>query len=332
VSFGLGPIGLAIADALLDREGIELVGALDARDDLVGRDLGEFLSREPTGVVVGNDLGSVLDKQIAGVVVQATSSRLEDVAAQLEPIIDLGWNVLSTSEELTCPSAADRALASAIDGMAQEGGVTVIGAGVNPGFVMDVLPLLLSGLCLRVDSVAVRRIVDTNQRRPQLQTKVGVGLTADEFHRRVQDRRLGHVGLRQSTHLIATALGWDTNEYSETIEPVLAPEGISAPIGPVAAGDASGVRQVATLRADGRERVQLHLEMYAGAEPEDRIEITGEPSFLQIVPGGLNGDIATAALIANLVPAVQDARPGLLTMSELLPLACAQGRRAVLNA
>lgn len=332
VCFGLGPIGLGIADALLDRADVEIVGAVDVSDSLAGKDLGRCLAREATGTSISQDPTAILSGQAGEVVVHATSSRLADVIPQLEAIVSSGWNVLSTCEELTYPAAADPALAASVDRMASEAGVTVLGAGVNPGFLMDALPLLVSALCLRVDSMLVRRVVDTNQRRPQLQAKVGVGMTADEFAARAKTGRLGHVGLKQSGYLIAARLGWSNLEYAEHLAPVIAAEETETGLGPVQAGDVLGQRQSATLRADEQLRLRLELDMYAGAEAEDRIDIVGAPPISHVVPGGVNGDIATVALLSNLVGLLEEARPGLLTMSDVLPLACASRQLTALGA
>ena len=329
VSLGLGAIGLAIADAVFDKADIELVAAVDASDALAGRNLADVLPNAPAGLAISSDLSNVLDREEKGVVIQATSSRLEDIAPQLDTIIGYGWNVLSTSEELTHAHAADSTLALHVDQLASQMGVTVLGAGVNPGFLMDVLPLLLSGLCLRVDSIYVRRVVDTNARRPQLQAKVGVGMTKGDFEAQAEEGRLGHVGLRQSAHLIAETLGWTNLRYTESLAPVVAAEETVAPIAAVREGGVIGQRQLATVQADGEERVRLELEMYAGADAEDRIHIDGEPSIQQVITGGVNGDIATASVMANLVKAVEDARPGLITMADLLPLACAPARVSI---
>jgi 4-hydroxy-tetrahydrodipicolinate reductase len=331
VSFGLGPIGLGIAESLLDREDVEMIGAIDASDSLAGKDLGHCLSREATGTVIVQDPAIVLNGGEGGVVVHATSSRLADILPQLETIVGFGWNVLSTCEELTYPAVADPALAAALDRMASKAGVTVLGAGVNPGFLMDALPLFLSAVCLRVDSILVRRVVDTNQRRPQLQEKVGVGMTADEFAFRAESDQLGHVGLRQSAYLIATRLGWRNPEYAEHLVPVIALEDTETHLGPVRAGAVLGQQQSATLRADQRHRLRLELDMYAGAEGEDRIEIYGAPSISYVVPGGVNGDVATVALMTNLVRVLDEARPGLLTMSDVVPLACIPKQVAALE-
>jgi 4-hydroxy-tetrahydrodipicolinate reductase len=323
--FGLGPIGCGIARALLERGQADVVAAIDSDERLIGRDLGEVLGQPAVGVSVAGSAPEALDPSAPGVVVQATSSRLTTVMAQISEITARGWSVVSTCEELVYAPAADPALAGELHRLASDSGVTVVGTGVNPGFVMDVLPLVLTGACLRVDAVTIRRTVDTNQRRPQLQRKVGVTMTSDEFERRVSAGGLGHVGLKQSVYLIADRLGWSELEYAERLEPILADTTVETPIGVVGAGDVLGQHQVATLRSSEQLRISLMLDMYAGAKAEDRIEIVGEPPLTQVIAGGVNGDIATIAIVANLVPVVESAAPGLWTMADLLPLRCATG-------
>ena len=322
VSLGLGTIGLAIADAILRNASVEIVGAVDASDAFAGKHLQAVLSKAPAGVMISGDLSSALTSE-GGVVVQATSSKLSAVMPQLEVAIGEGWNILSTSEELMYAHSADPGMAAKIHELALHNGVSVLGAGVNPGFLMDVLPLVLTGVCLDVKSVFVRRIVNTNARRLQLQRKVGVGMRRTDFEAEAAAGRLGHVGLRQSALLIADTLGWTNLHYEERLTPVLATKEMITPVATVPADDVVGQHQVATVHSDGQERVRLELQMYAGAEAVDEIQIEGEPSIHQVVLGGVNGDIATAAVISNLIGAVEAARPGLLTMAQLLPMACA---------
>jgi len=100
-------------------------------------------------------------------------------------------------------------------------GVRVLGTGVNPGFVLDALVLALSGAVQSVTSVHGLRVVDVSARRPQLQRKVVVGLTREEFDRRLATGRAGHVGARESASLIAAGLEWDLDRLKETLSPVI---------------------------------------------------------------------------------------------------------------
>lgn len=316
--YGLGPIGLAIAAVLCERSGVSVTGAVDIDPAKVGGDLSDLLDRPAPVVTIAREASQALGD---GVAVHATGSQLAAVEPQLAGLLENGWNVLSTCEELVYPQAADPAIAERLNALARRHGRTLLGAGINPGFLLDALVLVLSGACTVVRAVQVRRVVDTNARRIPLQQKAGVGLTSAEFRARAQAGRIGHVGLRQSALLVAARLGWQVDDYSEQIEPVIAESPMQTGLGIIPAGDVIGQRQRAAVLSGGREVLRYDLQMSAGAPASDDIEIDGSPPIRQHVSGGINGDIGTAAVIANLVPVVAAARPGLLTMADILPLA-----------
>ncbi len=306
VHYGLGPIGLGVARVLLDRPRVRVVGAVDASPDLQGRDLGELLDREPLGLTV---VGAAEAVPQADVVVHATQSRLVQVEPQILELVSRGSNVVSTCEELSYPWFHHKASAERIHEAARAAGVTVTGVGVNPGFVMDLLPVILSAPCRRVQRVTVERRVDIRTRRLPLQRKVGVGMTEDEFHAAVQAGLVGHVGLGESVAMIAAGLGWTLEAIVDQVRPV------------VRDGRVEGLRQSATGVVDGQDRLRLDLTMALDLEdPLDRVRIEGDPSLVSEIPGGLHGDVATCALVANALPLVHAAPPGLRTVLELPPL------------
>jgi 4-hydroxy-tetrahydrodipicolinate reductase len=209
-------------------------------------------------------------------------------------------------------------LARKLDRRAKEADVTVLGAGVNPGFVMDVLPLVLTSPCQEVRSIAISRVVDTSTRRMQLQIKTGAGLSPTEFRFRVSDGSIGHVGLRESLFMIAETMGWSLDEVKESIEPIIATRRWETGAFIVEKGRVAGVRQTAVAMAGNREAIRLDLQMALGAEqPRDSIVIDGKPPINLTIAGGIQGDQATAAIMVNLIPAVVKARSGLLTMRDL---------------
>lgn len=306
VQYGLGPIGLGVARVLVERPGIRVVGAVDVSPDLQGRDLGELLEREPLGVVVTGTLQGVPAAEVA---VHATQSRLVQVEAQILELVRRGTNVVSTCEELSYPWFHHRAAAERIHEAAEAAGVTVTGLGVNPGFVMDLLPVLLTAPCRTVRRVLVERRVDVRARRLPLQRKVGVGMTEEEFQAGVQAGVVGHVGLSESVAMIAAGLGWTVEAIVDQVRPV------------VRAGRVEGLRQSASGIVGGEERVRLDLTMAVDLEdPVDRVRVEGEPSFVSEIPGGLHGDVATCAIVANALPLVRAAPPGLRTVLDLPPL------------
>jgi 4-hydroxy-tetrahydrodipicolinate reductase len=319
VHYGLGPIGIEVARLVAERAALRSVGAIDISPELAGRDLGELLGGEATGVAVG-DADGVLTQARGAVVAHCTGSSLERVLPQLLECVEAGASVVSTCEELSYPWAQAPELARRLDEVAAQNGVTVLGTGVNPGFAMDYLPVVLAGASRRVDSVAVHRVQDAGVRRVPLQRKVGAGLAVEDFDEVVRAGTVRHVGLPESAQALAAAFGWKLTELRDEIRPVVAERPTPSALGEIAAGSVAGVWQEATGFVDGREAVRLTLQMSVGAEnPRDEVALSGDPDVSLVIPGGLHGDVATAAVVVNAIPLVTAAAPGLRVMAELPP-------------
>lgn len=316
VVMGLGDIGRAIARAALGRPDLRLVAAVDAAT--AGRKLADLIGTPCPDLVVQTDARKALAAAKGGVLLHATESRLEAVRPQLEAAVRAGLHVVSTCEELAFPWASDAAAADALDALANDRNVAVLGTGVNPGFVLDRLPALLAQLTGPVRHVRALRAVDAGRRRSALQRKVGIGLTEDGFWEAEERGDVGHVGLGESAWLAADGcgLGLEGLEVDEEIEPVLADEDRGGPV-PVKRGQVAGVRQVARAFADGREVVRLELEIHLGVTaPRDEVELDADPPIRVEVPGGVDGDRATAHAVVNAVPALVELR-GLVTVLNL---------------
>jgi len=189
---------------------------------------------------------------------------------------------------------------------------------VNPGFVMDKLPLTITSVCQRVDSVQIVRIQNASTRREPLQRKVGAGMTRGEFERAVADGKIKHMGLRESLMLVGNGLGVEFDHVSdEKIAPIVAEREITTQYLKVAPGQVAGVHQ--TIEGKGRINVSLELRMYVGAEDvaADRVIVRGVPDVEMEIKGGIHGDRATAAMVVNAIPRVISARPGVLTMDDI---------------
>ena len=324
IHYGLGAIGSQIARLLLSREGMRSVAAIDIDEGKAGRDLGTVIGLDrPLDIPVSRTLASALEGKEAEVVIHSTGSFLESVAPQLWEIINAGLNIVSTCEELAYPTAQHPKLAVEIDARAKERGVTVLGTGVNPGFIMDTLPLVITGVCQEVQRIHIKRRVDAGGRRFNLQRKAGVGLTLAQFQGGVNARWVGHIGLRESVAAIAGALGWELDAIEESLEPVTAERPISTQFLEVEAGQIAGLHQVGRGIKGGEEVITLDLEISVGLErAKDTISVEGRPS-VKLTIEGVHGDMATAAMVVNALPRVVDAPPGLVTMADL-PLVCAR--------
>ncbi len=318
VFVGLGPIGQEAAALALKRSYLEVRGAVDIDPQKAGQDLGDLIGLgRRLGLGVTADLQRALDEASPDVVVLCTGSYFPQIYGQLITIIEAGASVVSTCEELVYPWAGYPDQARQLDMLAQKHGVTVLGTGVNPGFVMDTMALFFSGICQQVRRVSACRVVDAATRRRPLQEKVGAGLTPEQFEAAVQAGRVRHVGLRESAYLVAAGLGWRLTDYQERVEPVIAAEPVATEYVTVRPGEVAGVRQVGQGFRDGEPVVELRLEMYVGAKnPRDTITIDGVPP-LEVEVVGTHGDRATAAIVVNAIPRVVEAPPGLLTMKDL---------------
>lgn len=324
LSVGLGPIGLAAARLVVDRPRLIPVGAVDIGPGLAGGDLGDLLGTDSVELVVEDDLASAIERVEPDVAILCTSSCLGRIAADLELLVDAGVSVVSSCEELLSPTLSSPELAARIDEAARRGGAAVVGTGVNPGFVLDLLPVVLSAPCRRVERVRGLRVVDVSTRRLPLRKKVGVGLHEAAFRELLAGDGIGHVGLPESADLVARGLGFEVDGVSETIEPVLAERAVDVDGTEVAPGAVAGVRHLARARRRDRVVVELELRMYAGAEePRDEIALEGEPSLRFRIEGGVPGDEATAAILVNSVARIAAAPPGLTTVLDLPPARCA---------
>lgn len=322
VLYGVGPIGASMARLMRGKARLELVGAIDKDPAKAGRDLGEVSGAEnaPWGVTISADAAAVLAKPV-DVVVHSTSSYLPDVMDQLLACLAAGCCVVSTCEELAYPFRKHPELSKKLDAAAKEEGVALVGTGVNPGFVMDKLVLTLSAVSQRVDSAHAVRIVDASKRRLPLQKKIGAGMTPEEFRAQVAAGIIKHHGLPESIAMVADGLGFALDEITETIDPVIAGETVRTQFLEVAAGQVAGVHQVARGLSRGEEKIFMELKMYVGAkDPADTIELLGEPNLKLVIPGGTHGDIATAAVVINAIPAILAAPAGLASSRDL-PLA-----------
>ena len=319
IHIGLGHMGAEIARLVHRRGDMEIVGAVDVAPDKVGTDLGEVIGLDhPLGIPVAGSIEDVLAERKADIAVQATGSHLPRVYPQLVKLIEGGLNVISTCEELAYPAWQHPELSEELDRLASAHGVTVLGTGVNPGFVMDRLPITLTGACQEVRSVRVTRVVDAARRRLPLQQKAGAGLTVAEFQARVKAKAIQHVGLPESVALIAKALGWSLDEVQETIEPVIADRPLASEFIRVEPGQVAGLHQLARGLVGGREAITLDLWMVLRAHnPRDEVHIEAIPPIHMVIPGGTHGDRATVGVVVNSIAQVVAASPGLKTVLDL---------------
>jgi hypothetical protein len=317
---GLGPIGAGVVRQVASRKGFAIVAAVDIDAAKIGRDLGEVCGvGRKLRVKVTDDIRTAIKTTRPDVAVLCTRSSLRKVVPEFEAVLKLNVPIVSTTEELAYPVRSNAAAARKIDAMAKRARVAVLGTGVNPGFTMDALPIALTGVCERVDTIEVARVQDARIRRFPFQQKIGAGLTRDEFMNRVKDGSVRHVGLAESIAMIADALGWKLDKVTDEIVPKIATERVASEFMTVEPGFVSGLVQDGVGYRRGQAVIRLHMEAYLGApESFDAVRITGNPPLSMQIAGGVHGDVATASIVVNSIPKVIQAAPGLRTMRDMV--------------
>jgi len=299
---GYGAIGGSILAYCLERND-EVRAVIDNDPRKAGKTVRE-LSRLNSDVRVLPDIRQA-DLGQVDVAIFATKSRLSQAAPDMEYALEKGVPVVSTCEELAYPGTAEVAIARRLDEAARRKGVSIVGVGVNPGFVMDWVPAVVASASKSPTDVHVTRSVNVSRRRKQLQNKMGVGLTRARFDKGVADGSIGHVGLVESLHLIAASLGQVPGDIRTGISPILG-----------SVDYVMGASQFAQCRAGGCS-IRLDLDMTMTSTDSDLIEVRGDPGLKLRFENGVFGDSATVALTVSAAERIRRARPGLITVLEL---------------
>ena len=317
--FGLGPIGLETVKLAATKPWAKIVGGVDIDPAKIGQDLGS-LTRNPKlrGRRVWGSLEELVAHARPDLIFHTAVSRFRDAFAQIAPMASQGISVVSSCEELLFPALREPNLAARLDRICRKSGARVVGTGVNPGFVMDLLPVCLTGVSREVRAVHVQRVVNASTRREPLQRKIGSGLPPAEFRRRFRQGKAGHAGLKESLALIAHCLGWSIRHIVETGDAVVAGRNIRTRFLEVKQGQTCGLHQHAEATVNGKVCLTLDLKMYLDAkDPHDAVQIEGEPPLDIVINGGVAGDQATVAALVNTAARLLQAPAGLLLMTDL---------------
>lgn len=322
VHYGLGAIGSTIARLIAQQANLRIVGGIDLDRNKQGSDVGEVIGLgHALGAPISDDAVGLLEHTHPDVVVHATTSFFHDAYSQIRECIQARANVISTCEELVYPYAKAAVAAAELNRLASLSGVTVLGAGVNPGFVMDLLPLLLTAPCMNIRHIEVIRAIDATHGRAMVRQRIGAGLNIDQFQSHVARGMVRHIGLTESIHMLADGLDLRIERFTESIDPIIASEWIQLPHITVAPGQIAGIRQTAQGWLHGREVLSLIWQTAVGAtNTYDVIRIDATPPVDVLMRGGLHSDQAAAALIVHGIPRLLNAPPGLTTVLELPPI------------
>jgi 2,4-diaminopentanoate dehydrogenase len=324
--WGFGAMGSGMAKMLLTKQGVDIVGVCDRHPDRVGKSMYEVLGAERgerPEVIINGNIEEVIAVGSCDVCLCATDSFTKNAFPRLKFVLEKKINVISTAEEMAYPQAQNPDLAAEIDRIAKENGVTVLGTGINPGLMMDLLVVCLTGCMTDVKHIEAKRVNSLSPFGHAVMEEQGVGITVEEFEKGVKDGTLaGHVGFAESVNMIADAIGWKVEKFEQQMKPIVTTVDRKAPYGFAAAGNVAGVNMTGQGWVDGEVKLdmihpqQIEPEM-EGTETGDYITIKGTPEVNMSIKPEVNGGLGTIAMCVNMIPHVINARAGLKTMIDL---------------
>ncbi len=314
VLFGLGSLGAEILKVLQSTKNVKLVGVVDTDPGKVGKDAGKLVLGKRVGVKVGSVKEALRHRP--HIVLHAATSYLDELYDQVSPVLKDGVSVISTCEQLVYPytSKTNTRIARKLDSLAKRNKASILGVGVNPGFVMDLLVLSLTGLCSDIHRIRVERVVDLAKRRSALQQKMCLGMLPEDFDK-TRKEAAGHVGLLESTKMICDALNVKA-AFTSSIRPLVSERLITSYNVTVEPGRISGLEHSLVGKTGSGKFIEMKLYMFAGASEFDLVEIDGTPP-ISVRTDGIHGDRATVSLLLNYIPVVLEAEPGLHTVKDL---------------
>ncbi|MXY75517.1 MAG: hypothetical protein F4Y40_00275 [Acidimicrobiia bacterium] len=277
------------------------------------------------GVGIWTDPEAMLDEARPEIALIATRSELDSVLPLIRLCARKGVHVVSTSEELSWPDVELPGAGTSLQRTAEESGVVIAAAGINPGFAFDVLPLVLAGAAWDVMKIVVQRTLDASVFGREVHRSLGIGYSEAEFRSAVRSRRVrGHIGFAESARIVADGVGLEIEQFEEEIEPVIADRVHSLAGYTIEPPETAGVVQLATAWVGGQEWLRFELSLHVapgevGWQTRDRIRIYGENELDLTMEPGMPAVSTTAALLVNAVPAVLTARPGFYPPARLQP-------------
>lgn len=320
--FGLGPIGRNCVQLLAERPWMEIVGGIDIDPELTGKSLATVCGiPEVEAGRIYKTFEEMWEEAQPDAVLHTAGSRAAVSFAQCRPMLERGLAVVSSCEELLFPYFRAPGETAEYDQLCQATGGRILGTGVNPGFVLDTLPVCLTGVTRSVSGVYGERVVNASLRRQPLQKKIGSGLEPDEFRALWREGKAGHAGFKESLLLVAHALGWKMGEVTETLEPMIADHEIKTDYFQVKTGLTCGLHQIVKAESAEGHQIHLDLKMYLDAkDPHDYVRLDSDPAVEAYLKGGVSGDRATVAAVVNCIPRLLASSPGVRLMTEI-PLA-----------
>jgi 2,4-diaminopentanoate dehydrogenase len=325
VIWGFGAMGQGMADMLYHKKGVDIVGVCDRNPAYVQKKVKDVLNQSDidSEIVIQADIESLLDNKAVDLCLLATDSFVKGAFPKIETIVKHGIHCISTAEEMAYPKANAPELAQKIDELAKAHNVTVLGTGINPGFIMDLLVVALTGTMTDVTHIKANRVNSLSPFGPAVMEEQGVGIDLETFRQKKERNELaGHVGFKESVHMIADALGLKLSGFAQQMEPIMTTVDRKSPYGEAKKGTLAGIHMTGQGIVGDKVMIDMHhpqqIEpLMEGTHTGDYIEIKGTPEINMAITPEIDGGIGTIAMCVNMIPHVINAKPGLKTMIDL---------------
>lgn len=324
--WGFGAMGSGMARMLLNKKGVDIVGVCDMHPDRINKSIFEVLGidrKEREDIIIKESIDDVLTEKCCDICLCATDSFTKNAFPKLKYALEKKVNVISTAEEMAYPQASNPELAEELDKVAKENGVTILGTGINPGLIMDLLVVCLTGCMTEVNHIEAKRVNSLSPFGPAVMEEQGVGLKVKDFMDKVKVGELaGHVGFVESVNMIANALGLKIDKFEQQMAPIVTSIDRKSPYGFAAAGDVAGVNMTGQGYVNNKVMIdmihpqQIEPEM-EGTHTGDYITIKGIPEVNMAIKPEVDGGLGTIAMVVNMIPHVINAKAGLKTMIDL---------------
>lgn len=348
IVWGTGNVGRPAIRAVASHNALELSAVIVANPAKVGLDAGEIAGIGPIGVTATDDWRRVLDTGADAVVYTATADiRPEEAMRDLLACLEAGINVVSTSfYSFLHPGSCAREVLQPIEAACHKGGASLLVSGIDPGWAMDALPIMLSGAVSGIREIRSREIFNyALYDQPRVVREViGFGQTMDELPLMLHDFAIEMVWAPM-LRIVGEALQAPVESIEIQVERRPLEKTIEVPgMGTFEAGTQGAFRfEIRGLTGGKAMYVLEHVTRIDDScatdwpyPPEGRgchqVIISGDPDLHVTIhgkdhhePGPAGGGNATAAnWIVNAIPGVCSAQKAVLTTQDLAPFTGAQ--------
>jgi len=320
VIIGFGVMGKKTTEELALNQNIEILAVVDKKKELKNTYTNDYLESN-LEIPIKNSIEDV-EWENVDIAIIMSDSFISKIEPLLIKLANKRINILTIAEEMAYPEISNKDITNKVDSIAKKNNISILGTGINPGFIFDYLIIILSNVCLEVNEIVACRINDLSEFGDTVLNSQGIGLSENEFQKGVKDGKVvGHVGFKQSIHLISNAFNWELIDFKEQIEPILASKDICAGKFSFRKNTVIGCNHQAYATFKNNKKIVLEHPQQICVEDnpvtKDEIIFKGVPDIKLKIEPEIPGGIGTVAMIINMIPLILEAKPGLITLLDL---------------